>query len=88
MLPYSDLFNLVDEFGNGLKAEYEDNDDYYYDSNILPFILFCNYSHRYSGTMHSSMSEGAINAGSSGGGGSASFGGGAGFSGGGGGGVR
>ena len=88
LLPYSDLFNLVDEFGNGLKAEYEDNDDYYYDSNILPFILFCNYSHRYSGTMHSSMSEGAINAGSSGGGGNASFGGGAGFSGGGGGGVR
>ena len=85
LLPYADLFDVVDKFENGLKAEYEDGE---YQSNILPFLLLCHDSNRYSGAMYSSMSEGAMNAGSSGGGGSASFGGGGGFSGGGGGGVR
>ena len=89
LLPYATLFDLSKEFGEGLKVNHSpDISDSDFETDILPFILFCNCSHNYSNAMHASMSEASIDAGISGAGGSSSFGGGAGFSGGGGGGVR
>lgn len=89
LLPYATLFDLSKEFGEGLKVNHSpDISDSEFETDILPFILFCNCSHNYSNAMHASMSEASIDAGISGAGGSSSFGGGAGFSGGGGGGVR
>lgn len=80
LLPYSSLFNVVDEFEYGLKMEYGDD----FSHNIFPFILFCHYSHTCSNTVYESMNNGMLSSS----GGSSSIGGGAGFSGGGGGGVR
>lgn len=83
LLPYSSLFNVVDDFEYGLKMEYDDEDTF--TTTVFPYILFCHYSHTYSNTIYESMTDGMASSAS---GGSASIGGGAGFSGGGGGGVR